>query len=253
MCCFTRPVQAVNETNIFARPDEDGRQFLVYSMTLKAKEDLAMVLPLPVEAGSGEKAVSFIDLKDYPRFFADLFSGFALPAKSRSLSYKHDLAAHADQAKLEIVTVGDFEASYVPTVNDFARLDERFRLPARTWDKLPGYRNHGFAVFKLKLGTATIHPMAFSFPRADASQLFFPTVHIHDGKVHAVAGFDHTLYCQGGPEGEFAVSDWTESKRPASAFMKMRVAKGLVDGERHCYKRDLRGRLRNNDTYLPRA
>ena len=138
-------------------------------------------------------------------------------------------------------------------MNDFARLDERFRLPPRTWDKLPAYRNHGFAVFKLKPGAATIHPMAFSFPRADASQLFFPTVHIHDGKVHATAGFDHTLYCQGGPEGEFAVSGWTESERPASAFMKMRDAKGLVDGERHCYKRDLRGRLRNNDTYLPRA
>ena len=68
MCCFSRPVQHVSATNIFARPDKDDRQFLVYSMTLKAKEDLAMVLPLPVKAGSGEKAVTFVNLKDYSAF-----------------------------------------------------------------------------------------------------------------------------------------------------------------------------------------
>src|SRR5439155_23215329 len=58
MCCFSRPVQSVSATNIFARPADNGRQWLAYSMTLKAKEDLAMVLPLPVQAGSGEKAVT---------------------------------------------------------------------------------------------------------------------------------------------------------------------------------------------------
>ena len=95
--------------------------------------------------------------------------------------------------------------------------------------------------------------MAFSFPLADASALFFPTVHIHDGKVHATAAFDHTLYCQGGEDGEFAVSGWTESERPANAFMAMRKAKGLVDGERHCYRKQLHGKLPNTDTILPRA
>jgi hypothetical protein len=38
--------------------------------------------------------------------------------------------------------------------------------------------------------------MVFEFPRRDTSSLFFPTVHVHDGKVHATAGFDHALYCQ---------------------------------------------------------
>jgi len=28
MCCFSRPIQSVSTTNIFARPAEDGRQFL---------------------------------------------------------------------------------------------------------------------------------------------------------------------------------------------------------------------------------
>ena len=39
MCCFSRPVDRVANTNIFARSAKEGRQFLVYSMTLSAKED----------------------------------------------------------------------------------------------------------------------------------------------------------------------------------------------------------------------
>jgi hypothetical protein len=34
--------------------------------------------------------------------------------------------------------------------------------------------------------------MAFEFEREDASELFFPTVHIHDGDFHPLADFDHT-------------------------------------------------------------
>jgi hypothetical protein len=37
-------------------------------------------------------------------------------------------------SKLEVIQVGDFEASFVPTVKDFSRLDERFRLPSAVWD-----------------------------------------------------------------------------------------------------------------------
>jgi len=46
MCCFSRPVEIVSDTNIFARAD-GARQYLVYSMKYAARSDLAMVLPLP--------------------------------------------------------------------------------------------------------------------------------------------------------------------------------------------------------------
>jgi len=250
MCCFSRPVQSVSATNIFARPAENTRQFLAYSMTLRAKENLAMVLPLPVQAGSGEKAVTFIDLKNYAAFFTDLRSGFPMPIPmSSSLATRGDAPS---KLKLEVIQVGSFEASYVPTVNDFSRLDERFRLPPGTWDKLPAYRDYGFAVFKLKPGAATVHPMAFSFPRADKSTLFFPTVHIHDRRVHGTARFDHALYCQNGPEEQLALTGWVESKSPAGSFMKADQAKGLIDAERHCYLKELHGDLPNRDTLLQR-
>jgi hypothetical protein len=47
MCCFSRPVIDVSRTNIFARAAPEGRQYLADAMTLRAAEDLAMILPLP--------------------------------------------------------------------------------------------------------------------------------------------------------------------------------------------------------------
>ena len=61
MCCFSKPVDVVADTNIFARAAKNGRQFLVYSMRFNAKEDLAMILPIPTPKDSAEDAVKFIN------------------------------------------------------------------------------------------------------------------------------------------------------------------------------------------------
>jgi hypothetical protein len=244
MCCFSRAVDKVADTSIFARPSMDGREFLVYSMIFAAKEDLAMILPLPTPKGSPEDALKFINLEKYPDFFKDMAAAFPAPPPSRGGDKSK---GGEDKPKLVVHDVGAFEASFVPAVKDFARLDERFRLPATTWDQLPAYKDHGFAVFKLKGGDKTkkAHPMAFEFPRADKSQLFFPTVHIHDGKVHKTATFDHSLYCQGVPAEK--LMRWTESPKLAGAFMKIDQCKGLIDKEAHVYRLRIAGRRNNED------
>jgi hypothetical protein len=249
MCCFSRPVQSVKATQIYARSAGAERQFVVYSMTLKAKEPLAMVLPLPVQAGRGEKAVEFIDLSGYAGFFDDLKKGF--PESLTLANSRSPARGEAPPAsKLAVVNVGNFEASFVPQVADFSRLDERFRLPPGVWENLPEYQLHGFAVFKLKAGEAKIHPMAFSFPRAKPAEVFFPTVHIHDGKVHERAKFDHVLYVQRGEGDLFSLLDWEESFRPAVAFVNVKDTKGIVDPDGHCYRRVLGGSLPNKDLVL---
>jgi hypothetical protein len=255
MCCFSKPVRSVSNTNIFARAGEGSEQFLAYSMSVSAREDLAMILPLPVKSGTGEEDVKFIDLKDYPSFFGDLSNGFPTNADAAEHTKGGLTAASAalPMPKLEVVSVGDFEASFVPTVKDFARLDERFRLPADTWEKIPGYESYGFAVFKLKLNAGVMggHPMAFSFPRKDAGSLFFPTVHIHDGKVHSRANFDHVLYGQ--PHGDDHPAfghKWVESHGHASQFVQVGKSKGLVEADQHCYKREMHGELPNQDTVV---
>jgi len=248
MCCFSRPVKSVTSTNIFARSAQKERQFLAYEMKLAADEDLAMILPIPVPPKSPEDAVRFVSLEDYPDFFKDLAAGFPAPeSKSRG-----DGAPALGKAEkpLAVVEVGAFEASFVPTVDDFSRLDERFRLPATAWDALPAYKDHGFAVFKLKKGAKKIHPMAFEFPRRDGKRLFFPTVHIHDGAVHPTAKFDHSLYLQKRDDEGISVLAWRESPKLAASFAKIDKAAGLVDGTRHVYLREIRGVQKNEDVAL---
>jgi hypothetical protein len=136
-------------------------------------------------------------------------------------------------------------------VKDFSRLDERFRLPTRTWDQLPEFQRFGFAVFKLKSGTRKYHPMAFKFERSDATKLFFPTVHIHDGKFHMTATFDHEVYCQA--PNALNVLNWQESRGHAGQFANIALSKGILEPKEHCYKKVLKGRLANRDIYLARV
>jgi hypothetical protein len=250
MCCFSQPVQSVSATKIFARSGEGELQFVVYSMSIMANQDLAMILPLPVKRGAGENAVQFISLKEYPNFFHDLESGFPIRQTDSEGGIAITKGLTPTAAPLHVFQVGNFEASFVPTVKDFSRLDARFRLPAGTWNKLPGYKDYGFAVFKLKKGEGPIHPMAFSFPRRHTDKLFFPTVHIHDGKVHAKAEFDHVLYCQPHEHQHLELLHWNESPRHARSFMKVDKAKGMIEPDQHCYKMQLMGELPNKDTFL---
>jgi hypothetical protein len=249
MCCFSRPVESVFNTNIFARASNDGRQFIVYAMSIQMDQDLAMILPIPTPRKSPDDAVRFINLKGYPEFFDDMAIGFLEPSRG-------DVDAATDEAprerpKLAVVDVGDFGASFVPSIGDFDRLDDRFRLPSTAWEALPQYRDYGFAVFKLKEGKAQeqqrVHPMAFEFPRAKAKQLFFPTVHIHDGEVHDEAEFDHVLYCQRPGGVDTRRQRWIESRQLASQFLKIDKCEGLVDGKNHIYQLTIQGERKNED------
>jgi hypothetical protein len=246
MCCFSRKVDVVADTNIFARPSREGRQFLVYSMRFKAGEDLAMILPIPVPKASPEDAVRFISLEKYPTFFDDLKKGFPVPKKGgRSKSDK--APAGAAPKPLPVVEVGSFVASFVPAVKDFARLDAQFRLPDGVWERLPQYKEFGFAVFKLKKGEQKVHPMAFEFPRGHKDVLFFPTVHIHDGgTVPERAGFDHALFCQ----LDAAPMTWEESPGIAIEFMGVKEAQGIIDGGGHVYRKVMKGLFPNKDVLV---
>jgi hypothetical protein len=251
MCCFSRPVKEVSGTSIFARSSDKGRQFVVYSMTIEAGEDLAMILPLPVPKNTRDDAVKFVDLKGYADFFKDMRKGFPVPPPP-GRAFGRSTTAAAEKPKLKVHDVGEFEASFVPTITDFSRLDERFRLPDGVWEKLPQYNDFGFAVFKLKQGAKTVHPMAFEFPRVNPRRLFFPTVHIHDGKVHPLADFDHTLYCQQ-LETELeslSLYGWTESPQPAGMFMDIKKAQKLLLPDNHVYKFEIHGEKENKDQLI---
>lgn len=150
-----------------------------------------MILPIP-EATGMEDAVEFVNMEDYDKFFEDLYQMFHPPTegliKSRSLGLELDL--------LQVVEVGSFVASFVPTQKDFIRLDPRFRLDPEIWAQLPQYNLSGFVVFQFKAGANKPHPMAFKFKTSTPGRLFFPTIHVHDGMLHKKEKFDHVLYFQ---------------------------------------------------------
>ncbi|MBS2019307.1 MAG: hypothetical protein JST00_40965 [Deltaproteobacteria bacterium] len=244
MCCFSGPVRFVGQTHIFARALGHGRQALVYGMTVEAEADVAMILPLPVPPGTAEDDVSFVDLSEYPELFDDLQRAFPPPAAA----FGAPAARPAAKPLLSVKKVGAFEASFVPSIDDFERLDPRFQLPDSLVGTFPGYADHGFAVFQLAGGArAHVHPMAFTFPRRDPAALFFPTVHVHDGVAHPTASFDHQLYCQWShPLPEL----WWRPGPPASHHVDVGRALGLVDGDQPIATLTLIGERPNEDVWI---
>lgn len=242
MCCFTRPVSHVGSTRIFARRLPDGRQLLVYAMSVAAAEDLAMVLPLPVGPGG----LRFLDLSAEPDLFAALDACFpALATLGRGPA--------PQPAPLPVERVGAFDASFVPSLADFPRLDPRFRLDPELWQAL-GAADRGFAVFQLhgrrswwRTPTRAVHPMGLVFD-GPGPALFFPTVHVHDGAAHPTVAFDHTLYLQAAarpysfPEG-FALSWERAGLAPPPGEL-------FADGQA-LWRAGLRGVLPNRDVVLP--
>ena len=263
MCCFSRPIESVSRTRIFARRLPDHQMAVVYSMQIVAAEDLAMVLPLPVQDPDSPGALTFVDLSGYKDFFKDMERGFPKPVarsmtKGMLMSYSADLSA-----TLPVEQVGAFEASFVPHASDFGRLDERFRLPPDAVAKLPGAKDMSFAVFRLAAGEADIHPMAFTYRAARHEAVLFPTLHVHDGEVHPTADFDHALYCQSPLGDDYPPRPWERSAWPADRFMTTvsQASKaergdshgisdktcGLVDPHTFVHKRSLVGLLPNID------
>jgi hypothetical protein len=265
MCCFSpvaaaptlfarlfrswaSPAVRVAHTSIFARFADGGdEQCLVYSMELSVAADVAMILPLPVVSGAGERGATFVNLEGHADFFDELRALFAAPPPKGGVPLSRALA-WAPRQVLEVHQVGSFEASFVPTQRDFTRLDPRFRLPERVWRSLGDYDDWGFAVFRLKAGRKMhIHPMALRFRSRDRARLFFPTVHVHDGEVHDEARFDHALYYQH-PSAE------TAGRLDVRSFEQPRKdCEGLVAKGRSVYRRELRGKLPNRDTWIEAA
>jgi hypothetical protein len=234
-------------------------------MSYAAASDLAMVLPLPIPPGVSEDALRFINLERYPTFFDDMRGGF--PQRMWLANLPSGRAVSLDPPKLRVHDVGDFEASFVPRIADFDRLDERFRIPRDVWDRLPAYLDYGFAVFKLKASAAgwltgalrklfggsnykprRVHPMAFTFPRRNPELIYFPTLHVHDREVHPHAAFDHMLYGQSDAALKQYLKGWERSSGPASTFMDVARSSGIIHPDQYCWRLPLGGRRQNRDT-----
>ncbi len=260
MCCFAQPVTAVGRTQIFARLSGRGTQYLVYQMQYDSPTRNAMILPIPTVVKAADDAVQFVNMNKYDRFFRDLRAAFPEPTPP-SFNSKTNARAGSDTgaAPLLVHQVGNFTASFVPTQQDFSRLDPQFVISADTWAKIPKYQDYGFVVFQLEQLRGEPHPMAFEFPTREPDQLFFPTVHIHDGEVHEREDFDHTLYCQHAAfdnvVGKYtrrsdAATGLTRSKTTGGDTVDVQRAAGVVNENLLIHRKNLQGRLVNQDVLI---
>lgn len=219
-----------------------------------------MILPLPVKQPAREDSLRFIDLKDYDEFFADLERGFPYEPESPVFGCDTRVTSGYGNATLEVHKVGDYIASFVPTLKDFSRLDIRFRLPEETWLKQPQYVGYGFAVFQLTSGKLKPHPMAMEFETTETS-VYFPTLHIHDGEIHETEKFDHILYLQHAgldsrvyPYRNAEVRDRStgieRSKFVAKEFCDAGKSQGVVNPDLLVHRVRMIGNQPNRDTVI---
>jgi hypothetical protein len=151
---------------------------------------------------------------------------------------------------LKVHDVGQYVASFVPSLAYFAKLDPRFRLSLETARSFSAYRGFGYAVFQLKesANESDFHPMAFRYTPADSKTLFFPTVHIHDGGSYRDrAEYSHYLYAQ--PEIAADRNWWSKSDLLPSKQL-VEKSNGLVHPDRHLYKALVFGIHPNHDYIL---
>ena len=114
MCCFSTTTD-VRGTAIFARVTRPGTQVLAYRMTYSAQTPTAMILPLPVTLPARENSVRLKNMKDNPDFFVGLERAF--PPKQEGGFFRSKSAGlEAASATLEVHEVGDFVASFVPSI-----------------------------------------------------------------------------------------------------------------------------------------
>lgn len=250
----------VRSTRIFARPLAGGRQALMYDMSVELSTDVAMVLPLPVPPRTPDGEVHFVDLSEATDIFDSLNGCFVGPQpRSKSIA--------PSAAPLPVVQVGDFVASFVPSMDDFGRLDPQFRLSRQILGALD-VDGWGFAVFQLKAppppparsfwagltspkarpASIRPHPMAFTFPRVDPTRLFFPTVHVHDGRVAEYAAFDHMLYAQGATCQAPAPMLWTRGQTDVT-FVPEQALEIVAEGA-PIWRREIKGRHPNRDVWI---
>jgi hypothetical protein len=202
MCIMASPVLSVSDTRIFVGTDaERTRQAVVYAMSVQLRtrtgKGNAMILPVPVGA-AGAGAVNLIDLSGVPNFFKPFDEAFIERGRGIVMNFSKGLEPND---ALEVVRVGSYDVSIVPTVDDVKRLNrDVFDVSVDTEHTLREGYPVGFAFLVAQLReSGEFHPLAYTHPFEGL--LFVPTRHEHGtGGSGDLAKWDHKIYYQGEAE-----------------------------------------------------
>ncbi len=198
MCIFRSSVVNVAKTNIFvAACDDSTRQITVYQNVVKSTKENAMILPVPLTGSADD--IELLDLKAEKDFFKDMYNLFPLEESEAEDDRPKAKAKGKGKAMLPVYKVGDYDVTIVPDTDSFNQVDDdAFTLNKRIVGMLMYLYPENFAFLVCKFGGDSkekhMHPLGYIHDRVDGANLFVPTVHIHDGEMHAEEHFDHRIY-----------------------------------------------------------
>ena len=185
MCCISRPVQEVADTNILvARLETDPNfQLTVYQNKVHNQSPKnAMIIAVP-----SPSTVRIHNLSSARDLFTRLHSFFT-PIVVEEIYYFNMKSADDEirqPAKLKVERVGDYNVSLVPSMADLKRVDDSyFLLSDGVIQALSIYPSSwGFLVFGLSdesTHSRKYSPFAFSHELPYPDQLYIPTLHYHE-------------------------------------------------------------------------
>jgi hypothetical protein len=226
MCCFNHPIDHVHSTRIFVGT-RNGQQITVYSAALVGSR-IEMVLPV---RSRGAEKIEFVDMKSYPTFFEDCERA-SMPVTRAGKVMSAGSRTAAAPGYLPVERVGDYDASFAPSLPDLKRADPRvFRLSPRLEAVFrPHYPpdEFGYVIYKL-VHSGTMHPFAYRHAHTEGEPLFVPTRHEHghDGPPD----WDHRIYHQADARLIAATERTTGGRAAGATFESPAVAGKPVPAE----------------------
>lgn len=252
MCIIQGNISKVSNTCIFVAPLETptdpttpSRQLTVYSnrivqdstlerrgnrwVTSRAKVFLArnagktptpcMILPA-ISFSKGSDVVP-VEFRSNAESFFDLLDN-TFPKPERKVDELGGFSKGKMGRKLEVIRVGSYDVSIVPTIQDFSLLDEEHFVLDPNLAKLFAQRyetDSAFVVCRLRHGEK-FHPIAYTSSVRKDGSLFVPTYHYHGHPSETKPDWDHVIYAMGNPlatfrmESSFAELHSDDSKIP---------------------------------------
>jgi len=243
--CIINFEAEVKKTKIFVAPSHDGsRQFVAYSNEVETSiSNNAMILPVPYP-----DTVKLHDLSHYTSLFNDL--SYCFPKSLGATNYSTDSMTFSKNSKLAVYDVGSYQVSICNCIDDFDRIDQLiFMLDPFVKTLLSAYYTNrripfGFIVCKLRKGSATYHPLGYSYRiYSSRGYMFVPTRHHHSGSnEELISDWDHEIY-------SINTSDHAGELGNHQGFKLKHISGFDFPDIKTIHKATLAGKLRNSDFF----
>lgn len=148
-----------------------------------------MILPVPSTKEGAD--ISLVSMEGAEDLFKVLNEIYTPRARSMGLSKSKS----RETFSLEVKKVGDYDVSIVPSLRDFDRLSDIFKVSENVSEILESNYSNGFSFVVAMLNkTGSFQPLAYTHEMPRDLKMFVPTRHEHGDDEEGLPDWDHTIY-----------------------------------------------------------